>query len=375
MHILTVNYLNDAISVRFGLREINTTLVNNITRLTLNNETIKLHGFGRHTMWPDTGAALTYSQVLHDFNLVLESSSNFIRGCCYPQDQRFLDLCDENGILIWYEALGCNVGTSLLEDSIFMKAQIEQINEMMDSCINNPSIIIYAMYNEGASDSNNSIYYYNQTAYAMRSRDNSRLITWASDKYLNDKCIGPVADIASFNGYPGWYDDTGNISYAIKFWNKLAQAAHLKWPDKPFMISETGAGAVYEYNNISINSNKSDYVLWSQSYANSLLKNDVETGLNSEYISGISVWQFADTKANDGNVKAYGNCDYYNGETICQFINVTHSKRPGSENHKGNVDYWRRYKMSFYTILQLYNNYSTVYGNRIANTNRIKKEL
>lgn len=32
-------------------------------RLTINNEVVKLHGWNRHTMYPDTGSALTLDQV------------------------------------------------------------------------------------------------------------------------------------------------------------------------------------------------------------------------------------------------------------------------------------------------------------------------
>lgn len=41
--------------------------------------------------------------------LLRELGVNYVRGAHYPQDQRFLDLCDEAGILVWEETLGPDV--------------------------------------------------------------------------------------------------------------------------------------------------------------------------------------------------------------------------------------------------------------------------
>ncbi len=59
--------------------------------------------------------------------------------------QRFLDLCDENGILIWSETLGPSVKTSDLTSPYWLEYQIQAVNEMIDAAINNPSIILWAL--------------------------------------------------------------------------------------------------------------------------------------------------------------------------------------------------------------------------------------
>ena len=35
---------------------------------------------------------------------VKESGANAVRTCHYPNDERFLDLCDEMGIMVWEES-------------------------------------------------------------------------------------------------------------------------------------------------------------------------------------------------------------------------------------------------------------------------------
>ena len=153
LHTLTVQYLDDnynlydAITVRFGMRIIGKTKYpdTNYTRLTINGEIVKLHGNDRHTMWPNTGNALTYDQIKTDLLHILNLGVNYIRGAHYPQDQRFLDLCDENGIVVWSETLGPGTSVKDFESEYWMKYQIQAINEMVDASINNPSIIFWAL--------------------------------------------------------------------------------------------------------------------------------------------------------------------------------------------------------------------------------------
>lgn len=82
----------DAVQVRFGLRLLG---VDDNGRLTINGEAIKLHGVNRHTMWPDTGSALSLAQVNQDVELLRDLGANYVRGAHYPQDQRYLDQTDE----------------------------------------------------------------------------------------------------------------------------------------------------------------------------------------------------------------------------------------------------------------------------------------
>lgn len=78
-----------------------------------------------------------------DIQLLKDVGANYVRGAHYPQDQRFLDLCDEvgglvgcapeagaaspvaqNGIVIWEETLGPGVSVQNLQDPYFMKYQV-----------------------------------------------------------------------------------------------------------------------------------------------------------------------------------------------------------------------------------------------------------
>ena len=91
---------NDALLVRSGIRIVSTNTTSG--RLLINGEPVKLLGVNRHTMWPDTGAAVTVEQEKSDVQLLQQLNANYVRGAHYPQSQSFLDMCDEAGIAIWY---------------------------------------------------------------------------------------------------------------------------------------------------------------------------------------------------------------------------------------------------------------------------------
>lgn len=89
----------DAITVRFGLR----TVTADGRRIRINGVSWKLLGFDRHEMHPAYGSAVPVSVQLQDLSLLDAMAAYYIRGSHYQQDSRWLDLCDERGVLMWEE--------------------------------------------------------------------------------------------------------------------------------------------------------------------------------------------------------------------------------------------------------------------------------
>eukprot|EP00043_Microstomoeca_roanoka_P005530 m.56349 g.56349 ORF g.56349 m.56349 type:complete len:614 (+) comp13009_c1_seq4:187-2028(+) len=351
--LVTLNGGADAVLVRFGLRLLG---IDSNARITINGDEVKLRGFNRHTMWPDTGSALTLEQVEQDIALLKEVGANYVRGAHYPQDQRFLDLCDENGIMIWEETLGPSVTLENLLDPYWLHYQLQAVNEMVSASINHPCVIFHAFYNEGPSDQKLARPGYNASAAVIRARVGfppSRLVTWASNKKTSDVCLD-ITDVISFNSYPAWYDHPGDLNQPKIFWQSQVDWVQQNWPQKPFTISETGAGAIYEWQNTTD-------TRWSQKYQAEVVQQDIEFALQNNRVSGLTIWQFSDIKANDGDTQKAGPCVYaphpasLSQPWNCTYIDVTQN-RPGGENHKGVVDFWRRKKAAFATAQALYTN-------------------
>lgn len=202
----------------------------------------------------------------------------------------------------------------------------------------------------GPSDSKQACAAYRACADTIHERDKTRFTTYASFKRLDDKCYGAVS-LVSINSYPGWYiKDVEPNTYWNHIANTIASGTINGTKDKPFMISETGAGGIYEW------SDNTTAAKWTLACQTKVIADDVDVALSNENISGIALWHFTDFKVND----AYENntqCDYLSDvyPPICGYIN-TNSKRPGGLNHKGSIDLWRRPKPAYSVVSTKYRN-------------------
>eukprot|EP00434_Breviolum_minutum_P021155 symbB.v1.2.018667.t1/scaffold1455.1/size117749/3 len=134
----------DCSEVRFGLR----TVATKGREILLNGAPVKLFGFNRHEL--TSSAVLSYEELLRDVQLLKEVGANFVRGAHYAQDQRFLDLCDEHGLLVWEEVLGWQNTPQDFADGIFLMQSMKLADEMVAASVNHPSVIFFGFFNEGA---------------------------------------------------------------------------------------------------------------------------------------------------------------------------------------------------------------------------------
>ena len=257
--------------------------------------------------------------------------SNFVRGSHYPQDRRFLDLCDESGLLIFEESLGWGHKKEHFVNEKFVNGQIYQTTQMIDYSYNNPCVIMRGFLNEGESDVEEARNCYESLIKLLRERDPSRLVTYASFKRRTDLFLEQV-DVVCYNTYPGWYnaDDEENpldsvlpkIRSDVEF---LQSRPDLK--DKPFILSEIGGGAIYGWHD-------NLHGHWTEEFQAELLKIVCNEVMDNQLITGVSIWQFCD-------------CRTYNcGRAL---------KRPRAFNNKGVVDEYRRPKQSYDIVKSSFN--------------------
>ena len=153
--------------------------------------------------------------------------------------------------------------------------------------------------------------------------------------------------------FSGWYDHAGNVSYVKGFWESQIDWYSQNFPGKPFTVSETGGGGIYELVNDTA---PEPGPFWSTHYQRNLLTADVTTLLGDDRVSGLSLWLLMDFKVDD---ESCGQCQYLphppslSVPWTCGFIR-TDCGRPNGCNHKGVVDWWRRPKESFATVQALY---------------------
>jgi beta-glucuronidase len=355
---VTATATGDAMTARSGLRTLG---IDSSARITINGRRVLLTGYNRHTMWPDTGAAVSPAQEAIDISLLRELNANYVRGAHYPQSQSFLDRLDEAGIVIWEESLGPGVSANDIANPGFMEDHLRRVEEMVGASFAHPSVIIHGFFNEGPSNNRSACTGYGAMADRIRSRvvtpGNApmRFVTWANNHNTTDVCIAHE-DIISFNAYPGWYSDAdaGNAQAPLAYWPPQVEWVKQNYPTKPFTVSETGGGGLWEWSNATA---PAPGPQWSLQYQAALVSNDVTVLLSNDRVSGLTLWQFSDIKANDADTATCGCCIYPHNLTVpwdCGHIPVPLCHRPKGENNKGTVDMWRRKKPVFDVVSALY---------------------
>ena len=184
------------------------------------------------------------------------------------------------------ETLGPGVSVTNLQDNDFLEAQNRQVNEMLDSAFNHASVAFWGFFNEGPSNREEACGGYQASSDAISGRDTSRFITYASNQRPpRDKCYG-AATVISYNGYPGWYDEMEPEEYWNSLVDELGSGRYPNAVGKPLLISETGAGGIYEWED------NRTAVPWTRGYQADIVSRDVATAIRNPNLSGIALWHF-----------------------------------------------------------------------------------
>jgi beta-glucuronidase len=289
------------------------------SRLLINGEPIRLLGFNRHEAHPQSGHTQPEALLVSDVQQLREIGCNFVRGSHYPQDVRFLDLCDEAGICVWQEAIGWQHTAEHLTDGAFVRAQLTNVEEMVDTSANRPSVILWGLLNESASHDPACRPAYERLLGRLRELDPTRPVTFASNHPYDDACLD-LADVVSINRYPGWY--FGGMEEVPEELDSISD--HLDsvgQGDKPLIISEIGAGAIPGWHD-------RHKARWTERYQAELLDAVVRHPfLYRDRACGLAIWLYNDFRTTEEVRSALG--------------------RPRGFNDKGIVDEYRRPKLAY----------------------------
>lgn len=285
-------------------------------KLLLNGRPLTLTGYNRHENHPQFGNALPVAAMITDLEIMKDLGCNFIRTSHYPNDRRFLDLCDEMGMLVWEES---HARSPDFNHPKFKEQITASTTEMIDWHRNHPSIIMWGCLNECNSDNAWGKKVYTHLIKLMKKLDPHRPVTFATNRGNRDICLA-LADIVSFNRYTGWYGrGIDNIEPDIKGLLKwLHSDASKGGKGKPVIMSEFGAGAIYGYRHPS-------RAKWTEQYQCDLLDEALRAYLGNPNIIGVAIWQFCDVRIT---------FDWWR-------------TRPRTMNNKGTVDEYRRPKLVY----------------------------
>jgi beta-glucuronidase len=285
-------------------------------KLLLNREPLRLRGYNRHEDHGQFANALPVAAMMSDLQILRDLGCNFVRTCHYPNDLRFLDLCDELGFYVWEESHARAVDFAHPK---FREQIADSTREMVEWHHNRPSIVMWGCLNECASDTASGKREHERVLKLLKTLDPSRPTTFASNKGRNDLCLGLV-DIVSWNRYPAWYggtlEDIRKQNREMMEW--LHSDASRGGKGKPVILSEFGAGAIPGCRN-------RNRAHWTEEYQCDVLDESLRVYLNEPGIVGAAIWQFTD----------------------CRVTGRWWSGRPRTMNNKGTVDEYRRPKLAY----------------------------
>ncbi|MBP3657666.1 MAG: beta-glucuronidase [Clostridia bacterium] len=312
--------LEDDLIDRFGCREV--TLQGR--RLCINGESVRIKGFNRHEDYGALGSAVPVEVMTRDLQMMRDMGANAVRTCHYPNDPRFLDLCDEMGMLVWEESHARGLTLAQMQHPLFAGQTEQCVREMIAQHVNHPSIVIWGCLNECDDITPEGAAIYRWNLDLLRRLDSSRPVTAA---LLDRKgsLIFADCDIASVNLYPLWYHPTDPTLH-VK--NMAAYVEANGGAGKPVIVSEIGAGAIYGYRDPGA-------MKWTEERQAQIIARQIDAVLSHPDCAGIFLWQFADVRVDES----------------------WFDKRPGCINNKGVVSQYRRPKLSYQTVKECFARY------------------
>lgn len=296
------------------------------TDILLNGKRIYLKGFNRHEDYAVDGCAVTFQHMVQDMELMQAANANAVRTCHYPNDERFLDLCDERGMMVWEENHARGLKLADMQNPNFERQCEDCIREMIENHYNHPAIVIWGILNECAAETAEGREMYKKQFEQIRAMDSSRPVTSATCRHFTDITLD-MEDVVSFNMYSGWYKDCPideRNNQEIE-WIKKSGG-----DNKPIIVSEVGAAAIYGYRDRS-------RCKWSEERQADLIRDNLEVYMNDTRITGVFIWQFADCRVTE------------EGEWF--------ATRARCHNNKGVVDEYRRPKEAYDTAADMFKKY------------------
>lgn len=165
----------------------------------INGRLVKLKGVNRHDFTAKTGYVCTVEDMTKDIALMKRHNINAVRTSHYPNDPRFLQLCDKYGLYVLDEAdiethgiyeMGSNDWLSDNED--WQHCYIDRVERMVERDKNRPCVVGWSMGNESGYGKNMIA-----ALKYCKERDNSRFTHYEGHWNLEEYKYAPEPDVVS----------------------------------------------------------------------------------------------------------------------------------------------------------------------------------
>ena len=255
-------------------------------KILLNGKEIFLSGISVHEEAPFKTGRCTGEQ--DDKTLISwakELGCNFLRLAHYPHNEQMVRLAEREGLLLWSEIPV--YWTIHWDNPATYENALSQLRDNMKRDHNRCAIIVWSVANE-TPHSEARDKFLAGLAQEVRANDDERLLSMAMEVSNTKGNVAKVrdymsslVDIISFNCYLGWYG------------GKPADCDTRQWiipQDKPFFISEFGAGAVAGLHGDAA-------AKWTEEYQAEVYRHTLAMYDRTPGFSGCSPWILMDFRS------------------------------------------------------------------------------
>jgi len=281
----------------------------------INNKPFYFKGFGKHEDTPINGRGLNEAANVMDFRLMNWIGANSFRTAHYPYSEEIMRLADKEGIVVIDEtpAVGMHLSFNVMpqrgpkrntwEVLKTQEAHQEVVRELIARDKNHPSVVMWCIANEPASEEEGAEEYFRPLVELAKELDpqkrpvtivNMMMATPDKDK------VAELVDVLCLNRYYGWYVFGGDFETAKAAMRQELKAWIKRCPDKPIMMTEYGADTIAGFHDV-------DPVMFTEEYQVEYLRANHEVFDEFEHFVGEHVWNFADFQTSQGIVRVQGN--------------------------------------------------------------------
>ena len=209
---------------------------------------------------------------------------NFVRLAHYPHNEQMTRLADQMGLLVWSE-VPVYWGIAWTNPATLENAE-QQLRDEIARDHNRASVVMWSLSNETRPDEVGRLEFLKTLGEMARKLDNTRLITSAMNhtgsegpttRVLDDP-LGQYLDVLGVNEYIGWYE------------KKVEDTDQIQWKsayDKPVIVSEFGAGALYGKHGDAD-------TRFTEEYQANLFQHQLDMWRKVPFMAGMSPWLLMD---------------------------------------------------------------------------------
>ncbi|XP_075446035.1 beta-glucuronidase [Ascaphus truei] len=267
----------------------------------INGNPFYFHGVNKHEDYDIRGKGLDWPLIIKDFNLLKWLGANSFRTSHYPYAEEIMDLCDKYGIVVIDECPGVGIRQTESFGNKSLQHHLVVMEELVRRDKNRPSVVMWSVANEPASQLPPAGYYFKTVIARTRELDPTRPVTYVTNANYDRDQGAPYVDVICVNSYFSWYHDAGHLEVIQLQLNNQFEKWYNKY-QKPMIQSEYGADTIPGFHS-------DPPLMFTEEYQGIVLQkyHSVFDEKRKKYVIGELIWNFADFMTSQSITRVVGN--------------------------------------------------------------------